>query len=84
MIITPVQAVRMYSSMFTPPVIGSLPDGDVYGESIQSSLRNFLGLPFILSEGESSKWAPSHAHYIKQRQDVAAFLRHWADQLETL
>ena len=84
MIITPLQAVRLYNSTFTPPVISQSADGEVYGESIQSSLRNFLGLPFMLSEGESSKWASSHAHYIKQRQDVAAFLRHWADQLETL
>lgn len=84
MIITPLQAVRLYNNTFTPPVIGQTTDGEVYGESIQSALRNFLELPFMLSEGESSKLAPSHARYIKQRQDVAAFLRHWADQLEAL
>lgn len=84
MIITPVQAVRLYNRTFTPPVIGLAEGGDVYGESVQSAIANFLDLPFTLSEGESSKLAPTHAHCIKQRQEVAAFLRHWADQLEAL
>ena len=84
MIISPIQAVRLYNHTFTPPVIGQTTDGEVYGESIQSTMANFLELPFMLSEGESSKLATTHAHCIKQRQDAAAFLRHWADQLETL
>lgn len=84
MIITPLQAVRLYNHTFTPPVIGQTTDGEVYGESIQSTMANFLELPFMLSGGESSKFATTHAHYIKQRQDAAAFLRHWADQLEAL
>ena len=82
MIITPLQAVRLYNCMFMPPVIGLADGGNVYGESAQSALRNFLELPPMLSEGESSKLPPGHVYYIKQRQDVAAFLRHWADQLE--
>ena len=84
MIISPIQAVRLYNHTFTPPVIGLTTDGEVYGESIQSTMANFLALPFMLSEGESSKLGPNHVHYIKQRQDAAAFLRHWADQLEAL
>lgn len=84
MIITPVQAVRLYNRTFTPPVIGLAEGGDVYGESVQSAMANFLDLPFTLSEGESSKLASRHEHYIKQRHDAAAFLRHWADQLEAL
>lgn len=67
MIITPVQAVRMYNSTPTPPAIGSLPGGDVYGESVQSAMANFLDLPFTLSEGESSKLASRHEHYIKKK-----------------
>ena len=67
MIITPLQAVRLYNRTFMPPVIGLADGGDVYGESIQSALRNFLELPHMLSEGESKKLAPGHAHYIKQR-----------------
>ena len=82
MIITPLQAVRLYNHTFTPPVIGQIADGEVYGESIQSTMASFLELPFMLSEGESKKLGPNHAHCIKQRQDAAAFLRHWADQLE--
>lgn len=84
MIISPIQAVRLYNHTFTPPVIGQTTDGEVYGESIQSTMANFLELPFMLSEGESSKLATTRARYIKQRQDAAAFLRHWADQLEAL
>ena len=84
MIISPLQAVRLYNHTFTPPVIGLTTDGEVYGESIQSTMASFLELPFMLSEGESSKLGPNHVHYIKQRQDAAVFLRHWADQLETL
>ena len=84
MIISPLQAVRLYNHTFTPPVIGQTTDGEVYGKSIQSALRSFLELPFLLSEGESSMLGPNHVHYIKQRQDAAAFLRHWADQLEAL
>ena len=84
MIISPIQAVRLYNHTFTPPVIGQTTDGEVYGESIQSTMANFLELPFMLSEGESIKLAHAHAHRIKQRQDAAAFLRHWADQLEAL
>lgn len=84
MIISPLQAVRLYNHTFTPPVISQTADGEVYGGSIQSTMANFLELPFMLSEGESIKLAPNHAHYIKQRQDAAAFLRHWADQLEAL
>ena len=82
MIISPIQAVRLYNHTFTPPVIGQTTDGEVYGESIQSTMANFLELPFMLNE--SSKFATINAHYIKQRQDAAAFLRHWADQLEAL
>ena len=84
MIISPIQAVRLYNRTFTPPVIGLADGGDVYGESVQSAIANFLGLPFMLSESESSMLPPTHAQYIKQRQNAAAFLRHWADQLEAL
>ena len=70
MIITPVQAVRLYNRTFTPPVIGLAEGGDVYGESVQSAMANFLDLPFTLSEGESSKLASRHEHHIKKNSDM--------------